>query len=68
MTLDLDGLLEEVSFLCARDIKRWGDLTPMEIEALYRGAKKTEARLRENWVVAQKTIQALINPFHTGDQ
>lgn len=32
-----EEMLERLSFLCARRITAFGDLTPMEIEALLRG-------------------------------
>lgn len=33
-----EELLARCSFLCAREIKAFGDLTPMEVEALLREA------------------------------
>lgn len=32
-----EKLLADLSFICAREIKAFGDLTPMEVEALLRG-------------------------------
>lgn len=49
-----ERILDDLSFLCARTIENFGDLTPMEVEAYIRSVRQEKRRAQAKVVTVTR--------------